>query len=69
MMRKIEIQQACRTAIAVMWGIMQDLLKPEHGDLALRENAGGVFVEGAMEEQVSSATDCLELLQLGDRNR
>ena len=50
-------------------GCRQDLLKPEQGDLALRENAGGVFVEGAVEEQVHSATDCLELLHLGDRNR
>ena len=47
----------------------QDLLRPQHADLALRENASGVFVEGATEEQVSCATSCLELLQMGERNR
>ena len=50
-------------------GRVQDLLRPQHADLALRENAAGVFVEGACEEPVACASDCLELLQLGERNR
>ena len=49
---------------------LQDLLRPQQTDLALRESAAGVvFVEGACEEPVACASDCLELLQLGERNR
>lgn len=48
---------------------MQDLLAPEHDNLALREGPSGVYVEGVREEEVADIETCLKHLQIGDRNR
>jgi len=49
---------------------IQDLLRPDSTNLAIRESGRhGVFVEGVEEVQVGALRDCLALLQLGERNR
>ena len=49
---------------------IQDLLRPDSSNLAIRESERhGVFVEGVEEVQVGALRDCLALLQLGERNR
>jgi hypothetical protein len=48
---------------------LQDLLRPESENLAIRENEGGVFVGGVHQQEVQNITQCLHLLHLGDRNR
>lgn len=35
----------------------------------IRENESGVFISGVQEVQVKKMEDCLQLLQLGERNR
>lgn len=40
-----------------------------HGTQSIRENEGGVFISGVQEVQVKKMEDCLQLLQLGERNR
>jgi hypothetical protein len=49
--------------------ILQDLLAPEHDNLALREGPSGVYVEGVREEEVADIETCLKHLQIGERNR
>ena len=49
--------------------LLQDLLRPESENLQIRENEGGVFVAGVHQQEVSNITQCLHLLQMGDRNR
>ena len=49
--------------------IMQDLLRPESKDLAIREGDHGVYVAGVHDQPVGGMEDCLHLLQVGDRNR
>ena len=53
---------------SAIWYV-QDLLRPDRTDLALREGKEGVYMEGVHEAQVRGARDCLRLLQRGDRNR
>lgn len=48
---------------------MQDLLKLDKQDLALREGEDGVFIEGVHEAPVRDAAACMRLLQRGERNR
>lgn len=50
---------------------IQDLLCPENGEnLAIREDTGGsVHVAGLTAARVASLQDCLQLMQLGNRNR
>jgi kinesin family protein 5 len=49
---------------------MQDLLSPDSGDnLSIREGAAGVYVPNLKQIEVTSLEDCLQLLQIGARNR
>lgn len=49
---------------------LQDLLCPDAGDnLAIREGPGGVYVPDLKQVEVTSLEECLQLLQLGARNR
>jgi hypothetical protein len=50
---------------------IQDLLRPSGDPLQLREDAsqGGVYLENVQEVQIRSVEECLQLLQLGERNR
>ena len=57
------------TSCIVLPSLPQDLLRPESENLQIRENEGGVFVAGVHQQEVSNITQCLHLLQMGDRNR
>lgn len=49
---------------------LQDLLCPDSGDnLSIREGAAGVYVPNLKQIEVTSLEDCLQLLQIGARNR
>jgi len=49
---------------------LQDLLCPDSGDnLPIREGAAGVYVPNLKQIEVTSLEDCLQLLQIGARNR
>ena len=43
--------------------LIQDLLRPESENLAIRENEGGVFLAGAHTAEVENIEQCLHLLQ------
>ena len=43
--------------------LIQDLLRPESENLAIRENEGGVFLSGAHTAEVENIEQCLHLLQ------
>jgi kinesin family protein 5 len=48
----------------------QDLLRPESENLAIREHeAGGVFVAGVHQQEVTNIVQCLQMLAVGDKNR
>jgi len=55
--------------VQIYMELIQDLLRPESENLSIRENEGGVFISGVQEVQVKKMEDCLQLLQLGERNR
>jgi len=55
--------------VQIYMELIQDLLRPESENLVIRENDSGVFISGAQEVQVKRMEDCLQLLQLGERNR
>jgi hypothetical protein len=49
---------------------IQDLLCPDSGDnLSIREGPAGVYVPNLKQIEVTSLEDCLQLLQIGSRNR
>ncbi|GIL67169.1 hypothetical protein Vafri_20615 [Volvox africanus] len=55
--------------IQIYMEMIQDLLNPAADNLPIREDAGGVFVAGACEVQVTSLEECLHYLELGEQNR
>ncbi len=48
---------------------INDLLSEEGKNLEVRESIQGVYVEGLKEIQISSAEECLEYLDIGERVR